>query len=116
MIVGAVGVSDYFGCVSPIYYTYHGVKLRRKRNLSLRRQQRKQKKREDRSWTTNKAKAQAFTKLEVLCVFASRTCKKTKTQRYGRCTNLKTQPLEDGLLIPGIAIESACLLFHAPSY
>lgn len=24
MIVGAVGVSDYFGCVSPIYYTYHG--------------------------------------------------------------------------------------------
>jgi type I restriction enzyme S subunit len=24
MIVGAVGVSDYFGCVSPVYYTYHG--------------------------------------------------------------------------------------------
>jgi type I restriction enzyme S subunit len=24
MIVGAVGVSNYFGCVSPIYYTYHG--------------------------------------------------------------------------------------------
>lgn len=23
MIVGAVGVSDYFGCVSPVYYTYH---------------------------------------------------------------------------------------------
>lgn len=25
MIVGAVGVSEYFGCVSPVYYTYHGV-------------------------------------------------------------------------------------------
>jgi len=24
MIVGAVGVSDYFGCVSPVYYTYYG--------------------------------------------------------------------------------------------
>jgi type I restriction enzyme S subunit len=24
MIVGAVGVSDYFGCVSPVYYTYCG--------------------------------------------------------------------------------------------
>ena len=24
MIVGAVGVSKYFGCVSPIYYTYQG--------------------------------------------------------------------------------------------
>jgi len=24
MIVGAVGVSRYFGCVSPVYYTYHG--------------------------------------------------------------------------------------------
>jgi len=24
MIVGAVGISDYFGCVSPVYYTYHG--------------------------------------------------------------------------------------------
>jgi type I restriction enzyme S subunit len=24
MIVGAVGVSKYFGCVSPVYYTYHG--------------------------------------------------------------------------------------------
>lgn len=24
MIVGAVGVSNYYGCVSPIYYTYHG--------------------------------------------------------------------------------------------
>ncbi len=24
MIVGAVGMSDYFGCVSPVYYTYHG--------------------------------------------------------------------------------------------
>ncbi|MGO4771110.1 restriction endonuclease subunit S [Flavobacterium sp. W22_SRS_FK3] len=24
MIVGAVGVSNYFGCVSPVYYTYHG--------------------------------------------------------------------------------------------
>jgi type I restriction enzyme S subunit len=24
MIVGAVGVSEYFGCVSPVYYTYHG--------------------------------------------------------------------------------------------
>jgi len=24
MIVGAVGTSDYFGCVSPVYYTYHG--------------------------------------------------------------------------------------------
>lgn len=23
MIVGAVGVSDYFGCVSPVYYTYY---------------------------------------------------------------------------------------------
>lgn len=23
MIVGAVGVSNYFGCVSPVYYTYH---------------------------------------------------------------------------------------------
>ena len=25
MIVGAVGVSDYYGCVSPVYYTYHGT-------------------------------------------------------------------------------------------
>ena len=24
MIVGAVGVSNYFGCVSPVYYTYYG--------------------------------------------------------------------------------------------
>lgn len=24
MIVGAVGVSDYFGCVSPVYYTFYG--------------------------------------------------------------------------------------------
>ena len=24
MIVGAVGMSDYFGCVSPVYYTYYG--------------------------------------------------------------------------------------------
>lgn len=24
MIVGAVGVSDYFGCISPVYYTYYG--------------------------------------------------------------------------------------------
>jgi type I restriction enzyme S subunit len=24
MIVGAVGVSDYYGCVSPVYYTYYG--------------------------------------------------------------------------------------------
>jgi type I restriction enzyme S subunit len=24
MIVGAVGVSEYFGCVSPVYYTYSG--------------------------------------------------------------------------------------------
>ncbi|WP_289054317.1 restriction endonuclease subunit S [Carboxylicivirga marina] len=24
MIVGAVGVTDFFGCVSPVYYTYHG--------------------------------------------------------------------------------------------
>jgi len=23
MIVGAVGVSDYYGCISPVYYTYH---------------------------------------------------------------------------------------------
>ena len=23
MIVGAVGISDYFGCISPVYYTYH---------------------------------------------------------------------------------------------
>jgi type I restriction enzyme S subunit len=27
MIVGAVGVSDYFGCVSPVYYTYYGEEL-----------------------------------------------------------------------------------------
>ncbi len=26
MIVGAVGVSNYFGCVSPVYYTYHSNK------------------------------------------------------------------------------------------
>ena len=25
MIVGAVGVSDYYGCVSPVYYTYHST-------------------------------------------------------------------------------------------
>lgn len=24
MIVGAVGISEYFGCVSPVYYVYHG--------------------------------------------------------------------------------------------
>jgi type I restriction enzyme S subunit len=28
MIVGAVGVSNYFGCVSPVYYTYHEVPKR----------------------------------------------------------------------------------------
>lgn len=26
MIVGALGVSDYFGCVSPVYYTYYSLK------------------------------------------------------------------------------------------